>query len=121
MRCSRLVLLLAGAGTLAALVLAPASRAELSDQSALAARFAPVVRLVAQTEACGPGEPYRPLDVDLLFGEPTVALRGPWRPPDLVKIAPDRARISSVASSTTSTFPATRSTLAAATSAGSAG
>ena len=81
MRFSRLVLLLAGAGTLAALVLAPASRANLSDQSALAARFAPVVRLVAQTEACGPGEPYRPLDVNLLFGEPTVALRGPWRPP----------------------------------------
>ncbi len=88
MRFSRLVLLLAGAGTLAALVLAPASRANLSDQSALAARFAPVVRLVAQTEACGPGEPYRPLDVNLLFGEPTVALRGPWRPPDLVTIAP---------------------------------
>ena len=88
MRFSRLVLLLAGAGTLAALVLAPASRADLSDQSALAARFAPVVRLVAQTEACGPGEPYRPLDVNLLFGEPTVALRGPWRPPDLVTIAP---------------------------------
>ncbi len=88
MRWSRLVLLLAGAGVLAALVLAPPSRAGLSDQAALAARFAPVVRLVAQTEACGPGEPYRPLDVNLLFGEPTVALRGPWRPPDLVTIAP---------------------------------
>ena len=29
-----------------------------------------------------------PIDVDLLFGEPTVALRGPWNPSDLVKIAP---------------------------------
>ena len=29
---------------------------------------------------CGPGEPYEPIDVDLLFDEPTVALRGPWKP-----------------------------------------
>ena len=47
----------------------------LSDQSALAARFAPVVRLVAQTRGVRAGEPYRPLDVNLLFGEPTVASR----------------------------------------------
>ena len=63
-------------------------RAGLADEEALAARFAPVVRLVEQPEECGFGEPYRPIDVDLLFGEPTVALRGPWKPPDLVKIAP---------------------------------
>jgi hypothetical protein len=37
---------------------APAS-ADVSDERALAARFAPVVRLVEQTEECGPGEPYR--------------------------------------------------------------
>ena len=36
----------------------------------------------------GPGEPYEPLDVDLLFDEPTVALRGPWSPADLVKVGP---------------------------------
>ena len=30
---------------------------------------------------CGPGEPYEPIDVDALFGEPTVALRGPWGAP----------------------------------------
>ena len=41
-----------------------------------------------QTEECGPGEPYSPIDVDLLFGEPTVALRGPWGADDLVKIGP---------------------------------
>ena len=29
-----------------------------------------------------------PINVDLLFGEPTVALRGPWGPGDLVKIGP---------------------------------
>jgi hypothetical protein len=65
--------------------------AALADEQALAERFAPVVRLVEQPEECGPGEPYEPIDVDLLFGEPTVALRGPWRPTDLVKIAPTAA------------------------------
>jgi hypothetical protein len=28
------------------------------------------------------------MDVDALFGQPTVALRGPWNPIDLVKIGP---------------------------------
>jgi hypothetical protein len=46
------------------------------------------VRLVEQTEECGPGEPYEPMDVDVLFDEPTVALRGPWNPADLVEIGP---------------------------------
>jgi hypothetical protein len=45
-----------------------------------------VVRLVSHTD-CPPGKPYTPIDVDLLFGEPTVALRGPWGN-DLVKIGP---------------------------------
>ena len=54
----------------------------------LAAKYAPVVRLVEQTEECGPGEPYQPMDVDRLFGDSTVALRGPWKPTDLVKIGP---------------------------------
>jgi hypothetical protein len=73
---------------LLALAAAPSAAAALSDEQALAARFAPVVRLVEQTEECGPGEPYRPMDVDLLFDEPTVALRGPWNAGDLVKIGP---------------------------------
>ena len=45
------------------------------------------MRLVAYRGGCGPGEPYIPIDVNLLFGEPTVALRGPWGN-DLVAIAP---------------------------------
>ena len=73
---------------LAVLVVAPRARADRSDETALAARFAPSVRLVEQPEECGHGEPYQPIDVDLLFGEPTVALRGPWKPADLVKIGP---------------------------------
>jgi hypothetical protein len=78
---------------LAAIVLAvPASaRADLADEQALAGRYAPVVRLVEQTEECGHGEPYEPMDVDALFGEKTVALRGPWNSTDLVEIGPSAA------------------------------
>jgi hypothetical protein len=65
---------------------APVASAGLADQQALAERYAPVVRLVEHTN-CPPGKPYTPIDVDLLFGEPTVALRGPWGN-DLVKIGP---------------------------------
>ena len=66
---------------------APAS-ADLADETALAKSYAPVLRLVEQPEECGPGEPYEPMDVDVLLDERTVALRGPWNPVDLVKIAP---------------------------------
>ena len=72
----------------AALGFSAAASASLADQRALAERYAPVVRLVEQKHECGPGEPYRPIDVDALFGQQSVALRGPWNPDDLVKIAP---------------------------------
>ena len=75
----------------AALVAAPGAAADLADEVELAGRYAPVVRLVAQEEECGPGEPYEPVDVDILFDERTVALRGPWNRFDLVKIAPTAA------------------------------
>jgi hypothetical protein len=74
--------------TLAALVSAPAAWADIRDETALAEKHAPIVRLVEQPEECGPGEPYEPIDVDHVLGEPTVALRGPWNPVDLVKIGP---------------------------------
>jgi hypothetical protein len=70
------------------LVLTPVARADDTDEQALAERYAPVVRIVEQQQECGHGEPYRPLDVNLLFEEPAVALRGPWNRTDLVKIAP---------------------------------
>ncbi len=69
-----------------ALVAPAGAPASLGDETALAQRYAPVVRLVAHN-GCEPGDPYTPIDVDLLFGEPTVALRGPWGR-DLVKIGP---------------------------------
>jgi hypothetical protein len=69
-----------------ALAVAPAAAGGSSDAEALADRYAPVVRLVEQEEECGYGEPYVPIDVDVLFGEPTVALRGPWGPADLIRV-----------------------------------
>jgi hypothetical protein len=68
-----------------------AAAGSLADQQTLAAKYAPVVRLVAQSKECGRGEPFRPLDVNALFGADTVALRGPWNRTDLVKIAPTAA------------------------------
>jgi len=82
---------LVGLAALLALLAPSTAVAALADEQALADRFAPVIRLVEQAEECGPGEPYEPIDVDLLFDEPTVALRGPWRPTDLVEIGPTAA------------------------------
>ena len=81
---------LALAAALAAVALgwSPSAPADIQEETELAERFAPVVRLVEQEEECGPGEPYEPMDVDVLFDEPTVALRGPWGAGDLVEIAP---------------------------------
>jgi len=70
-----------------ALAVPTLARASLTDEQALAKRFAPAVRLVTQDEQCGSGEPFEPIDINVLLDEPTVALRGPWGP-DLVKIAP---------------------------------
>jgi hypothetical protein len=72
----------------AALSACATARAGAADEQALAKRYAPVVRLVEQKDECGHGEPYRPMDVAALFGQPTVALRGPWNAADLVKIGP---------------------------------
>ena len=71
-----------------ALLVPSIAKADLADEQALAERHAPIVRLVEQPEECRPGEPFEPTDVDVLFDEPTVALRGPWNSTDLIKIAP---------------------------------
>ncbi len=76
-------------GSLALVGLAAPAYADTDDEAALAEKFAPVLMLVTQDEACGPGEPYRPSDVDVMFDNPTIALRGPWVPShDLVQVAP---------------------------------
>jgi hypothetical protein len=82
------------AGTALLMLASPAfgspgrASADVAAETTLAERYAPVVRLVEQAHECDPGEPYQPIDVDALFGQPTVALRGPWNPTDLVKIGP---------------------------------
>ena len=92
---------------LAAITLAasPAAAAGLADETALAERFAPVVRLVEQAEECGPGEPYR-------ADRRRAALRRADRraaravePVDLVKIGPGGERPRRTSTSTTSTSP----------------
>ena len=75
---TRSVILAVLAALALALASAPTASADLADETALAERYAPVVRLVEQAQECGYGRSYSPLDVDLLFDEPTVALRGPW-------------------------------------------
>ncbi len=79
----------AGAGYATVVPSAAAGDAQgtLPQQRELAERYAPDVRLVVGREGCGPGLHYVPIDVDVLFGEPTVALRGPWGN-DLIQIAP---------------------------------
>jgi hypothetical protein len=72
---------------LLALALPATALADRAQETALAKRYAPVVRLVADTD-CEPGDPYVPISVDLLFDEPTVALRGPWQNAGVVKIGP---------------------------------
>ena len=67
--------------------------AGLRDERALAERYAPVVRLVTQTKECGPGEPYQPVDVKVLFGSDAVSLRGPWNRTDLIAIGPTAAQV----------------------------
>lgn len=83
---ARFVVLIAA--SLVALVATATASADRVQETALAERYAPVVRIVAHRGECGPGKPYIPINVDALFGEPTVALRGPWGGGDLVKIGP---------------------------------
>lgn len=60
-------------------------------ERALAERFAPVVRLVRQDVACGPGEPFRPSDVEIVLDDPSVALMGPWDSDGDLRVGPTAA------------------------------
>jgi hypothetical protein len=69
--------------------LATAAEARPADPAlVLAKRYAPVVRLVEQKEPCRHGEPYVPTNVNLVLGNPGVALRGPWDKTNIIKVAP---------------------------------
>ena len=82
----RLRLILAGALALAALLGASPAFADAGSQ--LAQKYSPVLQLVAQTRACGGGEPYEPMDINRILGNREVVLRGPWDTTTVVKIAP---------------------------------
>ncbi len=90
----RRIVLAFALGVLACLAGAAGARADaFGAQHALALRFAPALALVAQQEPCGPGEPYRPINIDAILGNDTVALRGPWSGANLVAIGPTAARL----------------------------
>jgi hypothetical protein len=90
---ARIASVLAAAIALLLLIAGPASAAT-GDETALAAKFSPVIRL-SEPQTCGEGGPYVPTNVNLLFDNPTVALRGPWNATDLVKVAPAASDLAS--------------------------
>src|SRR4051794_11350838 len=84
-----------------AIAVGPASATSAARPSAvdpateLAQRYAPVVRLVEQEDPpCGDGEAFEPLDVNVVLGNPEVALRGPWSGQNVVKVGPTAEDIS---------------------------
>ena len=84
-------LVCAGALALAAMVALAPSASAADPATELADRYAPVVRIVAQAEPCGHGEPYEPTDVDTVLRNPDVALRGPWAGGSIVEVGPSGA------------------------------
>ncbi len=70
------------------------AQAGSDPETQLAEKYAPIVRLVKQSEPCGHGEPYDPSSVDVVLGKNEVALRGPWTGANLVKVAPTAADLS---------------------------
>ena len=88
---ARRSLVLAVVGAALAAYVPAVALGDVSSEATLADRYAPVVRLVAQQEPCGGGEPYSPTDVDMVLGNDQVALRGPWEGSNLVKVAPTAA------------------------------
>jgi hypothetical protein len=62
---------------LAVLLLAPPGAAAQDPTAELAERYAPIVVVRDQPQACGPGEPYLPAPVESVLGRTDVVLRGP--------------------------------------------
>ena len=102
---------------LAVLSLPAIAAADLADETALAERFAPIVRLVEQAEECGYGEPYRPIDVDVCSLSRRSLCGGRGTAPTSSGSLRRRG-ISRASTSTTSTSPGTRSTRVATTNCG---
>lgn len=97
---------------ISSVVLAPGATGAPSPANAdpaleLAKRYAPVVRLVEQDAPCEHGEPYLPMDVNAVLGNPEVALRGPWDTTSIVKVAPTAGDLSEGLSTYHLDFPGT--------------
>jgi hypothetical protein len=68
-------LLAVGLSSFLRLATAPFAAADTSPATQLAERYAPALMIEPQLRECGPGEAYRPADVDILFGREGVVLR----------------------------------------------
>ena len=79
----------------AAILYASPSAAAADPLHALAAKYAPVVRLSEQIEPCAGGEGFEPIDVNALFGKEDVALRGPWSGSNIVMVGPKASDLAS--------------------------
>jgi hypothetical protein len=87
-RVPRLLVLQTACIAAAYLALAGPAHAQGNPALELVQRYAPVVRLVDQPEPCKHGEPFDPIDVDLVLDNREVALHGPWSTSYIVQIAP---------------------------------
>jgi hypothetical protein len=86
-RLARTIIVAAAGMALAA----PAAAASGSAAQRLADRYAPVVALREQKKPCASGEPYRPISVDAVLGNPEVTLHGPGKGNPVVETAPTAA------------------------------
>ncbi|MFI5053524.1 MAG: hypothetical protein ACHQDE_04115 [Acidimicrobiia bacterium] len=77
-----------GASLVLGVLLLAGRAAAATPEAQLAQRYAPVVRLVTSVYGCEDGDPYVPTDVNVLFGNDEVVLRGPWDRVNVVKVAP---------------------------------
>jgi hypothetical protein len=84
----RATVLFVALGALVALAIAPAAAATTSQERRSRSATRRSCGWSPDTSSCEPDKPYQPIDVNVLFGEPTVALTGPWSS-DVVKIAPE--------------------------------
>lgn len=85
--CGALVLVLAApassvwsaGGPDAAIVRVPTLLVQDGEPSAaeqeLASKFAPILYMQAQSQPCGDGDPFTPVDLDALFGQPAIRFR----------------------------------------------
>jgi hypothetical protein len=62
-----------------------------SPTQELANRYAPIMELADQAKPCTRGEPWRPVPVDIVLGNPDILLKGPGRGHPVVKRAPTAA------------------------------